>query len=86
MALLTATIVQVHRIRRLLRDGPIGKAAKKIGFFVLLYVSIGFNVIFLLLWWGINPTLVLSVVGAPMWMAILWLAWTLTKKITEREE
>ena len=85
MALVTATIVELHKIRRRLRDGWFGQTARKIGVFVMLYVSLGFNVILLLLYWGVNPTLVLSVIGAPLWIFILWAAWRLTKTITEDE-
>ena len=57
------------------------KQSNKIGTFVILLITIGFGFIFSLLVAGVNPTLVISIVSAPMWIGIIILCLKLTKKI-----
>ena len=51
---------------------------KRIGTFVLLFLSLSGGFTILLLSIGVNPTLVLSVLGAPIWILYVLLARKLT--------
>ena len=44
-----------------------------IGTFILTYLGYGTLIILTLLFLGVNPTLVISVVSAPLWIIILYL-------------
>tara|TARA_R100000951_G_scaffold101061_1_gene92146 strand:- start:2109 stop:2315 length:207 start_codon:yes stop_codon:yes gene_type:complete len=57
------------------------KQSNKIGTFVILLVTLGLAFIVILLLAGVNPTLVISIVSAPMWVGIIILCLKLTKKI-----
>ena len=52
-----------------------------IGTFVLMYLSIGGGLIMMWMILGLNPTLILSVIAAPIWIFIVWVSNNLTKAI-----
>ena len=49
-----------------------------IGTFILTYLGYGTLIILTLLFLGVNPTLVISVVSAPLWIIILYLSYKTT--------
>lgn len=53
--------------------------AEYIGTFLLIYCGLGGGFIAMCLFMGINPTLVVSVVAAPIWIGIVFLTNNLTK-------
>ena len=53
--------------------------ANYIGTFILIYLGLGGGFIAFALFIGINPTLIVSVVGAPIWIGIVFLTNRLTK-------
>ena len=59
------------------------KTAKRIGTFVLFFLGLsgGFTTVFLAL--GVNPTLILSVLGAPFWICYALLSRKLTKAVLD---
>tara|TARA_R110002012_G_scaffold10968_1_gene49377 strand:- start:3190 stop:3396 length:207 start_codon:yes stop_codon:yes gene_type:complete len=57
------------------------KQSHKIGTFMILLITLGLGFIVSLLLAGVNPTLVISIVSAPMWVGIIILCLKLTKKI-----
>tara|TARA_R110002020_G_scaffold379465_1_gene590659 strand:+ start:2203 stop:2406 length:204 start_codon:yes stop_codon:yes gene_type:complete len=59
----------------------LNKQSHKVGTFVLLLITLGLGFIITLLFMGVNPTLIISVVSAPMWVGIIILSLRLTKKI-----
>jgi len=57
-----------------------------IGTFVLMYLSIGGGLVMMWMILGLNPTLILSVIAAPIWIFIVWVSNNLTKAIiTDRK-
>jgi len=60
--------------------------AEYIGTFVITYLSLGGGFIFMCLMLGINPTLVMSVISAPIWIFIVYIANKITKVIVEHKE
>ena len=57
-----------------------------IGTFVLMYLSIGGGLVMMWMILGMNPTLILSVIAAPIWIFIVWVSNNLTKAIiTDRK-
>jgi len=59
------------------------KRANTVGSFILIYLMLGSVVIVSLLTLGLNPTLVISVVSAPIWIAIIFTAQAINKKVTK---
>ena len=55
--------------------------AYSIGSFIIIYLVLGIAVITALLTFGLNPTLVISVVSAPIWIAVIFLAQGLNNKV-----
>jgi|TARA_R100001480_G_scaffold126754_2_gene124639 hypothetical protein len=51
----------------------------KLGTFIILLITLGLGFIVTMLVAGVNPTLVISIVSAPMWVCIIILALKLTK-------
>ena len=49
-----------------------------VGTFVLIYLSLGGGLVMMWMLLGLNPTLILSVVGAPIWIFIVWVSNNLT--------
>ena len=60
--------------------------ANFIGTFIITYLSLGGGFIFMCLMLGINPTLVLSVIAAPIWIFIVYIANKITKIIVEHKD
>jgi hypothetical protein len=57
----------------------------RIGAFVAIYLLTMFITIFGMVFMGVNPTLVLSVVAAPYWILMILVAWKLSKALVERK-
>lgn len=60
--------------------------ADYIGTFVIVYLSLGGGFVFMMLLLGINPTLVLSVIAAPVWIYIVFTANRVTKYIVTKKK
>lgn len=60
--------------------------ANFIGTFIITYLSLGGGFIFMCLMLGINPTLVLSVIAAPIWIFIVYITNKITKIIVEHKD
>tara|TARA_R110000744_G_scaffold128472_2_gene235564 strand:+ start:448 stop:753 length:306 start_codon:yes stop_codon:yes gene_type:complete len=59
--------------------------AEYIGTFILVYLSTGGGFVFMCVLLGINPTLVLSVISAPIWIFIVYFSNKLTKVIVKNK-
>ena len=57
------------------------KRSHKIGTFIILLTTLGLAFIVAMLMLGVNPTLVISIVSAPMWVGIIVLSLRLTRMI-----
>ncbi len=53
--------------------------AEYLGTFVLFYIGLGGGLIAFSLFFGINPTLIMSVVAAPIWVGLVFLCNRITK-------
>lgn len=60
--------------------------ANYIGTFIIVYLSLGGGFIFMCLMIGINPTLVMSVIAAPIWMFMVYLCNKITKIVVKYQE
>ena len=60
--------------------------AEYIGTFILVYLGIGGGFIAFCLFLGINPTLVMSVISAPIWIFIVYISNKITKIIVEHKD
>ena len=60
--------------------------ADYIGTFVIVYLSLGGGFVFMMILLGINPTLVLSVIAAPVWIYIVFTANRVTKYIVSKKK
>ena len=60
--------------------------ADYIGTFVLVYLSMGGGFVFSMILLGINPTLVLSVIAAPVWIYIVFTSNRITKFIIKKKK
>lgn len=60
--------------------------ADYIGTFVIVYLSLGGGFVFSMMLLGINPTLVLSVIAAPVWIYIVFTANRVTKYIVNKKK
>tara|TARA_R110000765_G_scaffold216071_1_gene320696 strand:- start:454 stop:747 length:294 start_codon:yes stop_codon:yes gene_type:complete len=60
--------------------------ADYIGTFVLVYLSMGGGFVFSMILLGINPTLVLSVIAAPIWIYIVFTSNRITKYIIKKKK
>ena len=60
--------------------------ADYIGTFVLVYLSMGGGFVFAMILLGINPTLVLSVIAAPIWIYIVFTSNRITKFIIKKKK
>ena len=59
--------------------------AYNIGSFIIIYITLGIAVITALLTFGLNPTLVISVVSAPIWIGVIFLAQGINNKIKPKK-
>ena len=70
-----------RRWRLAVRHTPAGELAYAIGLFVLIYCSIGAAWLFAVFAVGMNPTLILSPIAAPVWIVIVLAAYRLQRFI-----
>jgi L-asparagine transporter-like permease len=61
------------------------RKASFLGTFVIVHVTSSISILFILLVMGINPTLLVSVLGAPLWITVCICSWNLTKKLNKRK-
>ena len=61
----------------------LGRKARWIGWFIIVHLSLSFLTLLLLISFGINPTLLVSVLGAPLWIGVAFSSKYLTDKIME---
>ena len=54
-----------------------------IGWFITVHLTISFTIILLMIAFSINPTLLVSVIGAPLWIGVSFLSKYITDKIME---
>jgi len=54
-----------------------------IGWFVTVHLTLSFSILILLMAVGINPTLLVSALGAPLWIGVAFGSKTITDKIME---
>ena len=54
-----------------------------IGWFVTVHLTLSFTIMLMMIAMGINPTLLVSVIGAPLWIGVAFASKTLTDKIME---
>ena len=62
---------------------PISLKASWIGWFVTVHLTLSFTIMLMMIAMGINPTLLVSVIGAPLWIGVAFASKTLTDKIME---
>ena len=58
--------------------------AQSVGSFIIIYLILGSMVVLSLLTLGLNPTLVISVVSAPIWIGIIFLSQGISKKSNKK--
>ena len=54
-----------------------------IGWFVTVHLTLSFSILLMLIGVGINPTLLVSVIGAPLWIGVAFASKEITAKIME---
>jgi hypothetical protein len=69
----------LESILKYIVKGKFSSNAEYIGTFILFYLGLGGGFIAFALFVGINPTLIVSVVGAPIWIGIVFLSNRITK-------
>jgi len=69
---------------KLKQISPLSKKANWIGWFVTVHLIQSAFLLILLMGVGINPTLVVSVVAAPLWIAVAFVSKYITDKIMEK--
>lgn len=60
--------------------------AEYIGTFILVYLGIGGGFLAFCLFLGINPTLIVSVIAAPIWIFLVFLTRRITNKMLDIDE
>jgi len=63
---------------------PLSSKANWLGWFVTVHIISTIFILILLMGVGINPTLVVSVVAAPLWLAVAFTSKYITDKIMEK--
>ena len=71
--------IRFEQFRRWMAFTKLGRATHLLGSFMLIYLAIWLITLGFALFVGINPTLVLSVVAAPFWIMIIFVAWRLAR-------
>ena len=61
----------------------VGNKAKWIGWFVTVHLALSLLILIMLIGVGINPTLLVSVLGAPLWIGVAFASKYITDKIME---
>ena len=54
-----------------------------IGWFVTVHMTLSFLILLMLIGVGINPTLLVSVIGAPLWIGVAFASKTITDERME---
>jgi hypothetical protein len=54
-----------------------------LGWFVTVHLFFTFTLLLMLIGLGINPTLLVSVIGAPLWISVAFVSKFITDKIME---
>ena len=70
----------MNRIRQL---NFINDKTRWIGWFVTVHLCLSLTILLLLVGIGINPTLLVSVLGAPLWIGVAFASKYITDKIME---
>jgi hypothetical protein len=63
---------------------PLSKKANWLGWFCTVHIASTILILLLLLGMGINPTLVVSTIAAPLWIAVAFTSKYITDKIMEK--
>jgi hypothetical protein len=61
----------------------INNKAQWIGWFVTVHLASTASILLMLIAFGINPTLLVSVIGAPLWLAVAFTSKYITDKIVK---
>lgn len=61
----------------------INNKTRWIGWFVTVHLTLSLTILVLLIAAGINPTLLVSVLAAPLWIGVAFASKTITDKIME---
>ena len=61
----------------------LNRKASWIGWFVVVHLIQSAVILFLMMALGINPTLLVSVIGAPLWISVAFVSKFITDKIME---
>ena len=70
----------LHRLRQI---NFLNKKVVWLGYFVAIHLTLSAMVLGMLIAIGINPTLLVSVLGAPLWIVVAFTSKNLTDKILE---
>ena len=54
-----------------------------LGWFVTVHLTFTFTILLMLIGVGINPTLLVSIIGAPLWIGVAFASKMITDKIME---
>ncbi len=61
----------------------VNRKARWLGWFVTVHLTLSLLTLFSLVFVGINPTLLVSVLGAPLWLGVAFSSKFITDKIME---
>ena len=70
-------------INKLRQISFVNNKTRWIGWFVTVNLTLSFTILLMMIGMGINPTLLVSVIGAPLWIGVAFASKTLTDKIME---
>ena len=70
-------------INKLRQISFVNNKTRWIGGFVTVHLTLSFTILLMMIGMGINPTLLVSVIGAPLWIGVAFASKTLTDKIME---
>jgi len=70
-------------INRLRKITFINRKTTWLGWFVTVHLFFIFTLLLMLVGLGINPTLLVSVIGAPLWISVAFVSKFITDKIME---
>lgn len=76
--------IRLQQVGNFLGGRTLGRVCHIIGTFVLVFIMIGAVVLGFALFNNINPTLVLSVIAAPLWIGIVFIAARIVRMIHRR--
>ena len=70
-------------INKLRQISFVNNRTRWIGWFVTVHLTLSFTILLMMIGMGNNPTLLVSVIGAPLWIGVAFASKTLTDKIME---